>query len=111
MSNELEIKKIQKELDYLKKLTIINDVPWETANIDIIESLNEFLKKGNNNFKFTIYQKLMKMISENRDMSQSPPPITFPARPVANFTFPLALEKNDCWYAWKMTSAAPLEPL
>ena len=38
-------------------------------HIDIIESLNEFLKKGNNNFKFNIYQKLMKMISENRDMS------------------------------------------
>ncbi len=55
-------------LSRLKKLTIVNDVPWETANIDIIESLNEFLKKGNNNFKFTTYQKIMKMISENRDM-------------------------------------------
>ncbi|MGL5591482.1 MAG: DNA repair protein RecO [Mycoplasmoidaceae bacterium] len=56
-------------LSKLKKLNIINDVSWEIVKLDIIEFLNQFLVKGNNNFKFNTYQKIMNMISENRDIN------------------------------------------
>ncbi|MGL5246228.1 MAG: DNA repair protein RecO [Mycoplasmoidaceae bacterium] len=56
-------------LSRLKKLNIINDVSWEIVKLDIIEFLNKFLVKSNNGFKFVTYQKIMKMVSENRDIN------------------------------------------
>lgn len=61
--------RLANSLSKLKKLNIISDVSWEMAEIDIVQFLNKFLLKGNNNFKFFTYQKIMKMILENRDMN------------------------------------------
>ncbi|MGL4616741.1 MAG: DNA repair protein RecO [Mycoplasmoidaceae bacterium] len=56
-------------LSKLKKLSIINDISWEIVKLDIIHFLNNFLIKENNNFKFVTYQKIIKMISEDRNIN------------------------------------------
>ncbi|MGL4647612.1 MAG: DNA repair protein RecO [Mycoplasmoidaceae bacterium] len=57
--------RIPLKLSRLKKMHLVNELPWRIADHQVLNFLNDFLLKNNNNFLFSDYQKIIKLIEKN----------------------------------------------